>query len=206
MSRTRLRTTPLSDWWKATTEARHEQGDLIRRLPIVKVEDIELGDEPTLRAGVETIDAIVVTQTCDLQNAKIRNVLLARVLTWTDFAAAQDAAGNTAVRSRGFRRGLIRGDIPPLTLLHEQTSPPVLRWSVVDFRELHTIQLDRLDALVLRSGHRRRLRLQSPYKEHFAQAFARFYMRVGPPHDAAAFEDAGQLVIDALARAPAGEA
>ncbi|MFU8841898.1 MAG: hypothetical protein ACNA8R_14470, partial [Nitriliruptoraceae bacterium] len=76
----------MSDWWKATTGSGHEQGDLIRRLPIVRIEDVELGDEPTVRAGIETIDAIVVTQTCDLENGKIRNVLLARVLSWTDFA------------------------------------------------------------------------------------------------------------------------
>jgi hypothetical protein len=39
------------------------------------------------------------------------------------------------------------------------------------------------------------LRLTSPYKEHFAQAFARFYMRVGLPHDAGSFEKAGSAAV-----------
>jgi hypothetical protein len=38
-----------------------------------------------------------------------------------------------------------------------------------------------------------RLRLRSPYREHLAQAFARYFMRVGLPHDARAFEKEGDV-------------
>jgi len=38
-----------------------------------------------------------------------------------------------------------------------------------------------------------RLRLRPPYREHLAQAFARYFMRVGLPHDARAFEQEGQV-------------
>jgi hypothetical protein len=181
----------LSDWWTATTGARLEQGDLLRRFPVVLVDDVDLEGAPTVHARVQTTDVIVVTQSCDLENAKVRNILLARVMTWAEFAAAQFAAGNTAVGSRAFRRNLIRGDIPPLTLLHERAAAPRLEWSIVDFRELHVVDRARIDTFVAQPGNRRRLRLVSPYREHFAQAFARFTMRVGLPHDAHAFEAAG---------------
>ncbi len=188
----------MSDWWTATTGEGHEQGDLLRGLPVVHVEQVDLSGEPTVRTRIQLIDAIVVTQTCDLENEKIRNILLARVVSWADFAAAQFAAGNTAVKGRAFRRNLIRGDIPPLMLLHERQAQPQLGWSVVDFREVHVVERARIDAFVAQPGNRRRLRLSSPYKEHFAQAFARFYMRVGLPHDAGSFEDAGAEAVAGL--------
>ena len=59
-------------------------------------------------------------------------------------------------------------------------------------RELCTVDRGRIDDVVMRPGNRRRLRLICPYEEHFAQSFARFYMRVGLPHDASTFEDAGK--------------
>lgn len=182
----------MSDWWTAATGAGHEQGDLLGDFPVVRIGEVDLsGPSPTVSSQIEIIDTIIVTQTCDLDNAKVSNILLARVIAWPDFAAAQFAAGNTAVKSSAFRRNLIRGDIPPLTLLHARESQPTLDWSVVDFRELYVVERDRIDSFVSEPGHRRRPRLVSPYKEHFAQAFARFYMRVGLPHDAAAFQQAG---------------
>ena len=192
----------MSDWWTAATGQGHEQGDLFRDLPVVHVDDVDLDGGPTVRTRIQTIDAIIITQTCDLENAKIRNILLARVLSWAEFSAAQYAAGNTAVRSSAFRRNLIRGDIPPLTLLHERVAQPRLAWSIVDFRELHIIDRNVIDAFVTQPGHRRRLRLTSPYREHFAQAFARFYMRVGLPHEAGPFEQAGRAAVEDLGRLP----
>jgi len=188
----------VSDWWTVATGDRHEQGDLLRAFPVVLVDAVDLGGSPTVQTRIETVDVIIVTQTCDLENSKISNLLLARVVPWPDFAAAQFAAGNTAVRSSAFRRSLIRGDIPPLALLHEREGRPRLDWSVVDLRELYTAERDRVDAFVAQPGNRRRLRLTSPYKEHFAQAFARFYMRVGLPHDAASFEAVGRVAVSGL--------
>ena len=189
----------MSDWWTATSGPGHEQGDLLRDFPVVHVESVQVaGDMAEVRSRVEFVDGIIVTQTCDLENAKIANILLARVTTWADFAAAQFAAGNTAVKSSSFRRNLVRGDIPPLMLLHARQPQPPLDWSVVDFRELHVVDRDRIDEFVGQPGSRRRLRLVPPYKEHFAQAFARFYMRVGLPHDARAFETDGAAAVKGL--------
>ena len=189
----------MPDWWTTTSGAGHEQGDLLRDFPVVHVEAVEVaGDTADVHSRVEFIDGIIVTQTCDLENAKVDNILLARVTTWADFAAAQFAAGNTAVKSSSFRRNLIRGDIAPLMLLHAREQQPPLTWSVVDFRELHVVGRARIDEFVNQPGSRRRLRLLSPYKEHFAQAFARFYMRVGLPHDARAFEKDGAADVKSL--------
>ena len=120
----------MPDWWTATAGDGHEQGDLLRSLPVVQVDELDLTGDAKVVTRIQTIDAIIVTQTCDLENVRIRNILLARVVAWEDFAAARFAAGNTAVRSSSFRRNLIRGDIPPLALLHERDAQPQLTWSI----------------------------------------------------------------------------
>ena len=189
----------MSSWWTAVSGPGHEQGDLLRDVAIVRVESVDIsGATAEVSSRVEVVDAIIVTQTCDLENAQVANVLLARVTSWADFASAQFAAGNTAVKSGSFRRSLIRGDIPPLMLLHTRTSQPTLDWSLVDFRELYVVDRTRIDGFVAEPGNRRRLRLLSPYKEHFAQAFARFYMRVGLPHDARGFDEGGAAAVASL--------
>ena len=70
---------------------------------------------------------------------------------------------------------------------------------MVDFRELHVVDRARIDEFVNQPGRRRRLRLLSPYKEHFAQAFARFYRRVGLPHAARAFDNDDAADVKSLA-------
>jgi hypothetical protein len=40
-----------------------------------------------------------------------------------------------------------------------------------------------------------RMVLPPPYREHLAQAFARYFMRVGLPHDAKAFEKEGDVKV-----------
>lgn len=171
----------------------HEQGDLLFDLPVVTESTIMIDkDDVKVVSRVDKVDAVVLTQTCDLANAKLPTVLVARVLPWATFAEAQFKAGNQAVKSKGFINALLRGELPPLTLLHERTAAPVLPWSVVDFRVVYSIQRSRLDDHVTQPGSKQRLRLLSPYKEHLAQAFARFFMRVGLPHDAAGFSQAGK--------------
>ena len=52
---------------------------------------------------------------------------------------------------------------------------------VVELRTVYTVSLSLLQRVA--SARRTRLRLNSPYREHLAQAFARFIMRVGLPVD-----------------------
>ena len=56
---------------------------------------------------------------------------------------------------------------------------------MIDFRMQFAVKFVHLKALA--SSQKPRLRLLSPYREHLAQALARFYMRVGLPVDIPAF-------------------
>ena len=54
-----------------------------------------------------------------------------------------------------------------------------IRESVVDLRDLHTIERALLEELAKQG--RRTCRIKSPYREHLAQHFATTYSRIGLP-------------------------
>ena len=83
----------------------------------------------------------------------------------------------------------MQGNLPALALLHRRADDPEMSWSVVDFHQLFV--LPKSLVLNIASANGARLRLTSPYKEHLSQAFARYFMRVGLPHDAKAFVKEG---------------
>jgi hypothetical protein len=56
---------------------------------------------------------------------------------------------------------------------------------VVDFRSQFAVNSSTVRSLA--AGQQPRLRLLPPYRDHLAQALARFYMRVGLPVDIPAF-------------------
>lgn len=62
-------------------------------------------------------------------------------------------------------------------------------WSIVNFQRVYSIKKELL--VEHTQSINQRLRLQPPYREHFSQAFARFFMRVGLPHDLRSFESEG---------------
>jgi hypothetical protein len=52
---------------------------------------------------------------------------------------------------------------------------------VIDFRTVYTLPKDFVLAFIKEQPSR--LRLMPPYREHMAQAFARYFMRVGLPRN-----------------------
>lgn len=139
-----------------------------------------------LDATAVEASVIVLTQSCDLEQGKVDDVLLAQVISWTALTEEELERGNQFIRSRRFREKLIEGNIPNLSLLHHTSGPPALEWSVVNFRRLFSLPVPYVQRTAERAGER--LRLVSPYREHLAQAFARYIMRVGLPHAADAFK------------------
>ena len=65
----------------------------------------------------------------------------------------------------------------------------MLAWSLVDFHHLFSLPKTSATRVALEAGQR--LRLLPPYREHLAQAFARYIMRVGLPSTLTAFEKEG---------------
>lgn len=183
-----------ANWFEVVAEANLPQGDILPKCPVF-VPDEELtwplSLEKSLGFRADLIKLIVLTQSCDLVNDKVAEVLLARVVPWVDVVREEVKHGNEFAKSARFRKQLIEGTIPFLSLLHKRDHEPRLEWSVVTFQRLYTLPKSYLSAFAASLGPR--LRLRSPYREHLAQAFARYFMRVGLPHDARAFEKEGDV-------------
>ena len=182
------------DWYEVTEGAGILQGDILFRCPVFQPDKalqwpLALDNQQGFR--VKALDLVVMTQSCDLENDKVQEVLLARLVSWADVVRGELAKGNQSVKASKFRKILVEGGSPALSLLHKRIDTPELDWSVVDFHWLHTLPKPYLSAFAASSGPR--LRLRSPYREHLAQAFARYFMRVGLPHDARAFEKEGDV-------------
>jgi hypothetical protein len=125
---------------------------------------------------------IIMSQSCDIQNNKIDNVLVCPILTF-------GALGKYA--NSGDRNKLKKGEIISYHLLNKceldelpdcGLSYLVGEFLVVDFRNAYSIPLNFLIEGT-KTRCEKRLRLLPPYKEHLSQAFARFIMRVGLPDE-----------------------
>lgn len=182
------------DWYEVVQGSGLMQGDLLDACPVARVRGFEQWPVPAgqpVEVEVYLEDLVILSQSCDLANDKIQDVILAQVLDWQVACEELVKQGNLFARSKHFRRALIAGNIPSLSLLHKRDGLPKLGWSVVDFHRTFVLPKAVVAAVALSAGLR--LRLRSPYREYLAQAFARYFMRVGLPLDAEAFETEGQV-------------
>ncbi len=181
-------------WFTTVTGDDLEQGDLFLNCPIPSVGDVTfpVEDEGSATIEVKLLDVVVLTQTCDLVHDKVSDVLLAAVAR-VDEVVPPDL---NAKARRSFRKNLVNDTLPQYSLLHRVAGDePAIPWSVVNFHHLYGVPKEYLRAFLRTQSSR--LRLVPPYREHLAQAFARYFMRVGLPHEAHPFienEDAPGVV------------
>lgn len=122
-------------------------------------------------------DCIVLTQSCDLVNAPQPKLV---TLCPVHSIAAFEEANPSFAKGKGPWSEVRSGRREGLHLL-SATKPSIdfRECRVVDFREVYSLPFDYLSEKALKLE--RRWRLESPFLEHFSQAFARFFMRVGLP-------------------------
>lgn len=172
---------PGHEWYEIVSGDEIEQGDMLRNCRVYFPPD-DLSAEQA-RAGQPAIefewaerDVIVMSQTCDMvkRREKVREVLLCAY--WEC-----DEVGGYLSTLRG-KEDARRGNLPGYHMLSACDRPNFTSdVVVVDFRRVYSLPLSHFRSLVNAVGNR--IRLQSPYREHLAQAFARYFMRVGLPVD-----------------------
>lgn len=128
-----------------------------------------------VQIDVNELDLIVLTQSCDLESKKVGRVLLCTI-----YHIAEFEENNSKFKKKGQWNEVLKGRIEGLHLLASPTNPDNNKEAlVVDFRDIHTLPYEYV--LKHASNLNDRWRLKSPYLEHFSQAFARLFMRVGLP-------------------------
>ncbi len=116
-----------------------------------------------------------MTQSCDLANRKVEHVALCPIHTLPEFEIA-----NPSFAKKGAWEAVRKGRIEGLHLLASPETPDNNRAAlVVNFAQIISLPQDYLEKHADSQGNR--WRLESPFLEHFSQAFARFFMRVGLP-------------------------
>jgi hypothetical protein len=162
-------------FWISTEGSALAQGDY---LPDCLVPVLPPSFGPNSRSAdltIHTVDLIVVTQSCDLANAKVGHTALCSIYSLKAFETV-----NPAFSKKGAWEEVRKGRREGLHLLASPTTPDNGREAlVVDFREVISLPFAYLTQHAVSLGPR--WRLDSPFLEHFSQAFARFFMRVGLP-------------------------
>jgi hypothetical protein len=170
-------------WTKVTGNAL-AQGDL---LPGCLVPRFGADFGTAGEGGVETLDLgestlIIVTQSCDLENGKVELVALCPTHTLDEFAAV-----NTKYKNHKEWDNVRKGRVEGLHMLGSPSNPEDNSSAlVVDFGQIFSLPPAYLEKRA--EGLGERLRLESPFLEHFSQSFARYFMRVGLPSQIPAFK------------------
>jgi hypothetical protein len=116
-----------------------------------------------------------MTQSCDLENDKASYVAMCPLYQLEEFERS-----NPSYAKKGAWEPVRKARVEGLHLLASPQNPGNNRESlVVDFGHIVSLPITYLHDHAESLEHR--WRLTSPFLEHFSQAFARFFMRVGLP-------------------------
>jgi len=170
-------------WYQIVNESSEiRQGDLISNCPIV-IPPSEFGNVTSSDYDIEvnSLNTVVISQSCDLILEKLEIVLVCPYLTLNDFfGQLRESERQGKARKKNLER-LKQGNFPAYHLLNRDTESGLSDFLVVDFRNVYGVNFAFLKTFA--RSIKVRHRLLPPYREHLSQAFARFFMRVGLPND-----------------------
>lgn len=173
----------MEPFWTSINESVLQQGDLLLECWIPEFPyDFAVNSDTTVVIQANQADLIVITQSCDLEHGRLSLVAMCPVWSIPVFEAAQaeHGRGRSTKAWRDFWNNVRKGRSPTLHLLASPIDPVDARSAlVVDFRAVYSLPFTYLARHAEQRGDRWRLR--SPFLEHFSQAFARSFMRVGLP-------------------------
>jgi hypothetical protein len=180
--------------WYAEVSANTKitQGDLVFDCPVLEwagsVTEESLSKDG-LKGLTEAIlaDVIVMTQSCDLEQDKVDNVIVCPHFSLSKFKENWEKAKRaqkenpTTKAWKSYCDDICDGYFWHLSMLNcKEDGELKLECRIVDFHYVYSLPVEFLQSLV-QAKKVKRLTLLPPYREHLSQAFARFFMRVGLP-------------------------
>jgi len=172
-------------WFGLVEDDSLEQGDSFFSCQVLEPalsQVLAPDSEADIQAEVREYDILVLSQSCDLVQGKIETVLVCPHWPLQKLEERGDF-----FRSRQNKEEIRRGNVPGYHMLAACELPGfVSPVRIASFRQVFGLPFDYINGLA--SQGTARLRLLPPYREHLAQAFARFIMRVGLPVDIPPFK------------------
>lgn len=165
-------------WYEVVEGENLEQGDILWECPVIlPPPDLPLPPPSDIPIKVRYFDVIVMTHSCDLAHEKTTEVLLCP--HWDLLEAAK---ADRSLADKGKLKQILKGQVYRYAMLAASEIPECpMGVRIVDFGRVFSLPKDFVRRLAANQG--KRLRLCPPYREHIAQAFARFFMRVGLPQE-----------------------
>jgi hypothetical protein len=90
-------------WYEVTEGATLRQCDILMGCPVLRLDGrLQWPIEPstTLPIKIEKYDSIILTQSCDLENSKVEDVLLAQVIAWPVLVRQEVQRNNQIVKKK----------------------------------------------------------------------------------------------------------
>jgi hypothetical protein len=175
----------LNEWYEIVEGDQLMQGDIVEDCPVflppIDMQwPINTEDPQTFDSGFENV--IIMSQSCDLDKQD-KDLLVLLCPVWS---ISDTANFNPFLNSDFGKEECRRGNMPGYHMInkcdHERWQQEI---SIVSFRDVWSLPMDFVQKVARGKGQRPRLR--PPYREHLAQSFARFFMRVGLPVEIPAF-------------------
>ncbi len=166
-------------WYELVRGGELEQGDLLLGCPVITpAPDLTFPlPDDYLLGEIDEYDVVVMTQSCDLSNEKVTDVV---VCPHWDLRSA--GIMEPGLAKKGAAKQILKGRFARYTMLAASGIPSwPMNVRIVDFGRIFSLPKGYVREFA--ASRDTRLRLCPPYREHLAQAFARFFMRVGLPQD-----------------------
>lgn len=171
----------MTNWYsESASKEALEQGDLLLNCPIVLPPSKGKPEEWT-DFTIDNYDVVILTQSCDLANGKIKLVQVCPFSTLSDFCIT-----NPHFNNYKSKESIRRGYLPGYHLLNKCEFLENDDFLIVDFKTAFSVSFLFLEEF--KNFTKTRIRTNSPYKEHLSQSYARFFMRVGLPSDIPPFK------------------
>jgi len=163
-----------------------EQGDIIYKCPsIINPDDFDYQidverHQENINVGIMLLDIIVLSQSCDIVNDKTPMIVACPFIKITDFFKQSKNELSKKEKIKQFEK-MQEGHIHRYHLLECSKYHNIVEPIVVDFGNVRSLKTSFLKKFVSKQNTKERVRLQSPYREHLSQSFAKYFMRVGLP-------------------------
>lgn len=172
-------------WYEVVEGQDLLQGDSLDHCPVLLppgADELKAALASQEGAGAQVVagtvveyDVIVVSHSCDLLQDTINSVLVSPLLTLEEIAEAKPQFAHKKMKEH-----MRQGHNPGYHMFAACAIPDADRSvRVADFHTVFSLPVLYARQIAIANG--KRLRLQSPYREDFSQAFARFFMRVALP-------------------------
>ncbi len=146
------------------------QGDILDDCPILFWEVPEVASDSSPQSQTTRVRVVVLTQACDLAQAKATRVVVAVVHNVMNLISRGVLSAKTIREQVRLHRVYGWYFLPAGSAVDE---------SIIDLRNLHTVPRLLLERLLLEG--KRVSRLRTPYREHLGQHFATTYARIALP-------------------------